>query len=70
MITSRKVSQYFGMFLFGSPSGSSQRKEFIETTGWFIEASMKDNRLNSILISVAYKYYTAAMRVINKRKVA
>ncbi|MTS93208.1 hypothetical protein GMD93_19760, partial [Pseudoflavonifractor sp. BIOML-A4] len=36
----------------------------------YIQVSMKDTGLNSILISVPCKYYTAAMRVINNRKVS
>ncbi|EFF51941.1 conserved hypothetical protein [Bacteroides ovatus SD CMC 3f] len=36
----------------------------------YIQVSMKDNGLNSILISVPCEYYTAVMRVINNRKVS
>ena len=63
MITSRKVSQV-NVFA-GSPW---EVKSLLKAA--YIEASMKDNGLNSILISVPCEYYTAAMRVINKRKVS
>ena len=55
MITSRKISQV--KVFAGSP--------------WEV-ASVKSllNGLNSILISVPCEYYTAAMRVINNRKVS
>lgn len=65
MITSRKVSQV-NVFA-GSPWEVASVKSLLKA---YIEASMKDNGLNSILISVPCEYYTAAMRVINKRKVS
>ena len=66
MITSRKVSQV-NVFA-GSPWEVASVKSLLKAA--YIEASMKDNGLNSILISVPCEYYTAAMRVINKRKVS
>ena len=66
MITSRKVSQV-NVFA-GSPWEVASVKSLLKAA--YIEASMKDNGLNSILISVPGEYYTAAMRVINKRKVS
>ena len=56
------------MFLLGSPWEVASVKSLLKAA--YIEASMKDNGLNSILISVPCEYYTAAMRVINKRKVS
>ena len=66
MITSRKVSQV-NVFA-GSPWEVASVKSLLKAA--YIEASMKDNGLNRILISVPCEYYTAAMRVINKRKVS
>ena len=66
MITSRKDSQV-NVFA-GSPWEVASVKSLLKAA--YIEASMKDNGLNSILISVPCEYYTAAMRVINKRKVS
>ena len=66
MNTSRKVSQV-NVFA-GSPWEVASVKSLLKAA--YIEASMKDNGLNSILISVPCEYYTAAMRVINKRKVS
>ena len=64
MITSRKVSQV-NVFA-GSPWEVASVKSLLKAA--YIEASMKDNGLNGILISVPCEYYTAAMRVINSRK--
>ena len=57
MITSRKVSQV-NVFA-GSPWEVASVKSLLKAA--YIEASMKDNGLNSILISVPCEYYTAAM---------
>ena len=66
MITSRKISQV-NVFA-GSPWEVASVKNLLNEA--YIQVSMKDNGLNSILISVPCKYYTAAMRVINNRKVS
>ena len=66
MITSRKVSQV-NVFA-GSPWEVASVKSLLKAA--YIEASMKDNGLKGILVSVPCEYYTAAMRVINKRKVS
>ena len=66
MITSRKISQV-NVFA-GSPWEVASVKSLLNAA--YIQVSMKDNGLNSILISVPFKYYTAAMRVINNRKVS
>ena len=70
MITSRKISQV--KVFAGSPWEVASVKSLLNAAyiQVYIEASMKDNGLNSILISVPCEYYTAAMRVINKRKVS
>ena len=57
MITSRKISQV--KVFAGSPWEVAS-----------VKSLLKDNGLNSILISVPCEYYTAAMRVINNRKVS
>lgn len=64
MITSRKISQV-NVFA-GSPWEVASVKSLLKAA--YIEASMKDNGLNGILVSVPCEYYTAAMRVINSRK--
>ena len=66
MITSRKISQV--KVFAGSPWEVASVKSLLNAA--YIQVSMKDNGLNSILISVPCKYYTAAMRVINNRKVS
>ena len=66
MITSRKISQV--KVFAGSPWEVASVKSLLNAA--YIQVSMKDNGLNSILISVPSKYYTAAMRVINNRKVS
>ena len=66
MITSRKISQV-NVFA-GSPWEVASVKNLLNEA--YIQVSMKDNGLNSILISVPCEYYTAAMRVINNRKVS
>ena len=66
MITSRKISQV-NVFA-GSPWEVASVKSLLNAA--YIQVSMKDNGLNSILISVPCEYYTAAMRVINNRKVS
>ena len=63
MITSRKISQV-NVF----PWEVASVKSLLNAA--YIQVSMKDNGLNSILISVPCEYYTAAMRVINNRKVS
>ena len=57
MITSRKISQV--KVFAGSPWEVAS-----------VKSLLNDNGLNSILISVPCEYYTAAMRVINNRKVS
>ena len=64
MITSRKISQV-NVFA-GSPWEVASVKSLLKAA--YIEASMKDNGLKGILVSVPCEYYTAAMRVINSRK--
>ena len=66
MITSRKISQV--KVFAGSPWEVASVKNLLNEA--YIQVSMKDNGLNSILISVPCEYYTAAMRVINNRKVS
>ena len=66
MITSRKISQV-DVFA-GSPWEVASVKSLLKAA--YIEASMEDSGLNSILISVPCEYYTAAMRVISNRKVS
>ena len=66
MITSRKISQV-DVFA-GSPWEVASVKSLLKAA--YIEASMKDRGLSSILISVPCEYYTAAMRVISNRKVS
>ena len=66
MITSRKISQV-NVFA-GSPWEVASVKNLLNEA--YIQVSMKDNGFNSILISVPCEYYTAAMRVINNRKVS
>ena len=66
MITSRKISQV-DVFA-GSPWEVASVKSLLKAA--YIEASMKDRGLNSILNSVPCEYYTAAMRVISNRKVS
>ena len=66
MITSRKISQV--KVFAGSPWEVASVKSLLNAA--YIQVSMKDNGLNSILISGPCKYYTAAMRVINNRKVS
>ena len=66
MITSRKISQV-NVFA-GSPWEVASVKSLLNAA--YIQVSTKDNGLNSILISVPCEYYTAAMRVINNRKVS
>ena len=66
MITSRKISQV-NVFAC-SPWEVASVKSLLNAAN--IQVSMKDNGLNSILISVPCEYYTAAMRVINNRKVS
>ena len=66
MITSRKISQV-NVFA-GSPWEVASVKSLLNAA--YIQVSMKDNGLNSILISVPCEYYTAVMRVINNRKVS
>ena len=61
MITSRKISQV-NVFA-GSPWEVASVKSLLNAA--YIQVSMKDNGLNSILISVPCEYYTAVMRVIN-----
>ena len=65
MITSRKISQV--KVFAGSPWEVASKSLLNEA---YIQVSTKDNGLNSILISVPCEYYTAAMRVINNRKVS
>ena len=52
----------------GSPWEVASVKSLLNAA--YIQVSTKDNGLNSILISVPCEYYTAAMRVINNRKVS
>ena len=66
MITSRKISQV--KVFAGSPWEVASVKSLLNAA--YIQVSTKDNGLNSILISVPCEYYTAAMRVINNRKVS
>jgi len=55
------------MFLLVVPGEVASVKSLLKAA--YIEASMKDNGLKGILVSVPCEYYTAAMRVINSRKV-
>ena len=64
MITSRKISQV-DVFT-GSPWEATSVKNLLNAA--YIEVSMKDKGTNSILLSVPFEFYTAAMRVINNRK--
>ena len=64
--TSRKISQV--KVFAGSPWEVASVKSLLNAA--YIQVSTKDNGLNSILISVPCEYYTAAMRVINNRKVS
>ena len=66
MITSRKISQV-NVFAV-SPWEVASVKSLLNEA--YIQVSTKDSGLNSILISVPCEYYTAAMRVINNRKVS
>lgn len=66
MITSRKISQV--KVFAGSPWEVASVKSLLNAA--YIQVSTKGNGLNSILISVPCEYYTAAMRVINNRKVS
>lgn len=66
MITSRKISQV-NVFT-GSPWEVASVKSLLKAA--YIEVSMKDSGLHSILVSVPCEYYTAAMRVINNRKIS
>lgn len=64
MITSRKISQV-NVFA-GSPWEVACVKNLLNAA--YIEASMKDNGLNSIKVSVPCEHYTAAMRIISNRQ--
>ena len=66
MITSRKISQV--KVFAGSPWEVASVKSLLNAA--YIQVSTKDNGLNGILISVPCEYYTAAMRVINNRKIS
>lgn len=66
MITSRRISQV-NVFA-GSPWEAASVKNLLNAA--YIQVSTKDSGLNSIQISVPCEYYTAAMRVINNRKVS
>lgn len=66
MITSRKISQV-NVFA-GSPWEAASLKSLLNAA--YSQISMKDDGLNGILISVPCEYYTAAMRVINNRKIS
>lgn len=66
MITSRKISQV--KVFVGSPWEVTSVKSLLNAA--YIQVSTKDNGLNGILISVPCEYYTAAMRVINNRKIS
>ena len=66
MITSRKISQV--KVFAGSPWEVPSVKSLLNAA--YIQVSTKDNGLNGILISVPCEYYTAAMRVINNRKIS
>lgn len=66
MITSRKISQV-NVFA-GSPWEVASVKSLLEAA--YIEASMKDSGLNRILVSVPCEYYTAAMRILNNKKIS
>lgn len=66
MITSRKISQV-DVFT-GSPWEAASVKSLLNAA--YIEVSMKDKGSNSILLSVPCEFYTAAMRLINGRRVS
>lgn len=66
MITSRKISQV-DVFA-GSPWEAASVKSLLNAA--YIEVSMKDKGTNCILLSVPCEFYTAAMRVINNRRVS
>ena len=60
MITSRKISQV-NVFA-GSPWEVASVKSLLNAA--YIQVSMKDNGLNSILISVPYEFYNSAVNLI------
>lgn len=66
MITSRKISQV-DVFV-GSPWEVASVKDLLNAA--YIEVSMKDKGIDSILLSVPCEYYTAAMRVIGTGRFA
>lgn len=66
MITSRKISQV-DVFT-GSPWEAASVKSLLNAA--YIEVSVKDKGINSILLSVPCEFYTAAMRLINERRVS
>lgn len=66
MITSRKISQV-DVFT-GSPWEAASVKSLLNAA--YIDVSMKDKGNNSILLSVPCEFYTAAMRLINDRRVS
>lgn len=66
MITSRKISQV-DVFT-GSPWEAASVKSLLNAA--YIEVSVKDKGSNSILLSVPCEFYTAAMRLINERRVS
>ena len=66
MITSRKISQV--KVFAGSPWEVASVKSLLNEV--YIKVSTTAHGLTSILISVPCEYYTAAMRVINNRKVS
>ena len=66
MITSRKISQV--KVFDGSPWEVASVKSLLNAA--IFKCQRKTMVLNSILISVPCEYYTAAMRVINNRKVS
>lgn len=66
MITSRKISQV-DVFT-GSPWEAASVKSLLNAA--YIEVSVKDKGSNSILLSVPCEFYTAAMRLINGRRVS
>lgn len=66
MITGRKISQV-NVFT-GSPWEVASVKSLLNAA--YIEVSMKDAGMDSILLSVPCEFYTAAMRVISNRRVS
>ena len=66
MITSRKISQ-IDVFA-DSPWEVASVKRLLNAA--YIEVSMKDKGTNCILLSVPCECYTAAMRVIENRKIS